>query len=78
MNKSMAGTIPPNIRKLLAKRLGELAPFGPIRPQLLDEQDNQTNPVQPTNRRTAGQPLPDDRGPIDRGRENGPHPRNEV
>jgi hypothetical protein len=41
----MVGTIPLNIQKLFTKQLGKLASLGPIRPQLMDERDNQTNPV---------------------------------
>jgi hypothetical protein len=36
----MAGTISSDIQELLTKRLGKLAPLSPIRPQLVDEQNN--------------------------------------
>jgi hypothetical protein len=36
----MAGTISLDIWKLLTKRLGKLAPLGPIHPQLVDERDD--------------------------------------
>ena len=57
----MARTISKDIRRLHPKRLGGLAPTGKICPQHVDERDDQTIPIQPTNWRITDQSLPNDR-----------------
>src|SRR6266403_2756776 len=50
-NQPMVGTIPPNIRKRSADRLGQMAPPSPIHTQRLAKCDNRQVPFQ-TNHRT--------------------------
>ena len=48
--KPVAGTIPPNLRQLPARRLGQVATDSPIRPQFVAQYNYWTNPVRPPYR----------------------------
>jgi hypothetical protein len=67
--KSMAGTIPKNIRKLPTRRLGTMVTNSPVHTQLMAEHHHRTNPIRSPYRLYAAntrQPQPSHQHPRNR------------